>query len=53
MKNFQNLDKEMWEKSWKIILLMKKPSNLNLGQGKKNQRFVRKETSQNKILFDF
>ena len=29
MKNLQNFDKKMWEKNQKIVLLMKKPSNLD------------------------
>ena len=27
MKNLQNLDKKMWEKNQKIVLLIKKPFN--------------------------
>ena len=30
----------MWEENRKIVYDEKKPSNLDLGQGKKNRRFV-------------
>ena len=44
MKNFYKFNKKIWEKNQKIILLIKKPFNLNLGQERENQRFVKRET---------
>ena len=38
-KKLLELNEEIWEKNQKIISLMKKPSNLDLEQGKKDQRW--------------